>query len=388
VKILFVSREYPPDTGGGGIGSYVAAIAPALAEAGHDVHVLSCAPGQQERDVVDAGVTVHRRAAVRMRGARRLLGKPAALRVEAAVSVWQQCRRLGPFDVVEVPDWLGEGVLVSRFSRVPTISNLHTPLRLTQEFLGRPWTRSDRVADRIERAAVRRSTLTTAPSHLIVDALRERDWLDARSVEIIPLPIDWEQWAAVGDARDTAPVTAVIGRVEPRKGQLELVDAVARANVESASLMLVGWAHDDVYRNEIQERANGSGVDVQWIGQVPRLNLPELIARARVVAVPSTFDSFSMVAMEAMAAGRPGVLSSMVGAAELLDRSAGAVAPPGDAHAWAAALRPYLLDAQVASEAGRAARALVREKADPAVIAARRVECYDRARLASVDTAT
>lgn len=386
MRILFVSREYPPDTGGGGIGSYVASVAPALAQLGHDIHVLSCAPGQEERDVwVADGVTVHRRAAVRLRGARRVLGKPAALRVEAALSVWRQHRRLGSFDVVEVPDWLGEGLLLSQFERTPTVSQLHTPHRLTQEYLGREWRRSDALADRLERAAVRSSTVTTAPSNLIVRALVERGWLDERPVEIIPLPIDWPYWAGVGDVRNTAPVTAVIGRVEPRKGQLQLVEALARAAIDNASLMLVGWAHDDAYRSEIEERAKRGGVDVQWIGQVPRSDLPELMARVRVVAVPSTFDSFSMAAMEGMAAGRPVVLSKMVGAAELLDGSAGAVAAPGDADAWAAALHPYLLDAQAASDAGRAARDLVRETADPTVIARRRVECYWRAQHTNLD---
>src|SRR5207302_4227610 len=42
LRILFVSMEYPPETGGGGIGSYVAIIAPALVARGHEFHVLSC----------------------------------------------------------------------------------------------------------------------------------------------------------------------------------------------------------------------------------------------------------------------------------------------------------------------------------------------------------
>jgi Starch synthase catalytic domain len=49
LRVLFVSREYPPETGGGGIGSYVEAMARALVVRGHEVHVLSCVPGRRAR---------------------------------------------------------------------------------------------------------------------------------------------------------------------------------------------------------------------------------------------------------------------------------------------------------------------------------------------------
>ena len=53
LRILFLSREYPPETGGGGIGSYVHTMAHALAGRGHDVHVLSCVDGQVGEDSLD-----------------------------------------------------------------------------------------------------------------------------------------------------------------------------------------------------------------------------------------------------------------------------------------------------------------------------------------------
>ena len=44
MKVLFVSQELPPETGWGGIGTYVSMISRALAERGVEVHVLSVAP--------------------------------------------------------------------------------------------------------------------------------------------------------------------------------------------------------------------------------------------------------------------------------------------------------------------------------------------------------
>ena len=59
-RIALVSREFPPDHGGG-IGSYVERIVPALAEAGARVHVITRRLADGEREaVVPRGVTIHR----------------------------------------------------------------------------------------------------------------------------------------------------------------------------------------------------------------------------------------------------------------------------------------------------------------------------------------
>lgn len=50
MKILFLSQEYPPQTGWGGIGTYVATIGPALTPRGHEVCLLSCVHNQGHAD--------------------------------------------------------------------------------------------------------------------------------------------------------------------------------------------------------------------------------------------------------------------------------------------------------------------------------------------------
>ena len=78
-----------------------------------------------------------------------------------------------------------------------------------------------------------------------------------------------------------------------------------------------------------------------------------------------------------MAGGRPVVCTSNTGLAEILDGSgAGAVVPPDDPGALAAALRPYLADASLAAEAGTRGRELVRRICSPDRIAAERERCY------------
>src|SRR5208337_3822779 len=100
----------------------------------------------------------------------------------------------------------------------------------------------------------------------------------------------------------------------------------------------------------------------------------------RVFAQPSLFENFSMAALEAMAAGRPVVVTATSGVADFVrETGAGEVVPAGDAHAMANALRPFLRDPAYAAEVGERARRAVRSRLDPDRIAELREKIYDRA---------
>jgi glycosyltransferase involved in cell wall biosynthesis len=130
----------------------------------------------------------------------------------------------------------------------------------------------------------------------------------------------------------------------------------------------------------VAELAERKGVPVRFVDQVPHTDMRRLYAEARVVAVPSHFESFSIAALEAMATGRPIVYTSRVGAAEILrGTDAGAEVPPGDPEAMARALRPYLLDPAHAAEAGRVARTVAQAHCRPDIIAEQRERCFEDA---------
>jgi glycogen synthase len=118
------------------------------------------------------------------------------------------------------------------------------------------------------------------------------------------------------------------------------------------------------------------------VEHLPNPELAEWYGRARVVAIASRFDNFPMVGLEGLASGRPVVCTDATGTAEILaGTSAGAVVPAVDAVALAAALRPYLLDAEAAARAGAEARRLVGEVCAPERIAREREAAYDAARV-------
>jgi glycosyltransferase involved in cell wall biosynthesis len=173
-----------------------------------------------------------------------------------------------------------------------------------------------------------------------------------------------------------------VGRVEPLKGTEVLVRAAAKImEASDIEVVFVGRSSGErdglQYRDWVRKLATQLGAPCRFVDQVPRSELRDWYRAARVVAVPSMYESLSMSGLEAMASGRPVVCSSSTGVAELVaDSGAGTVVPPGNADLLAEALLPYLLDADAARLAGRRGRRLMEDTCSPEQIAAQRERCY------------
>jgi glycogen synthase len=383
LRILFLSIEYPPETPDG-IGSYVFEIAAALARRGHEVHVLSCLPGQAPRDYRDGDVWIHRRDEPRIRGLARLVrGRRTASRIRHAIACWREARRLGlHFDVVETPDWMAEGLIFALLRR-PLVAHLHTPLAVTSRYGSRSPGRDVRWASFLERLTVERARLVTSPSSLLVSELSRLGWLRKSDVRIIRMPLDEERWRPEIEVSSTGPRVLFAGRLEPLKAPEVLVEAAARLGreLDGIEVLLAGRSisHRDgePYGEWLAQRISELGAPCRLLGEVPRAEVARLASSSRAFVLPSRYENFPYAALEAMAGGRPVVCTSNTGLAEILDGSgAGAVVPPDDPDALANALGPYLADASLAAQSGAVGRELVRRICSPDRIAEERERCY------------
>ena len=370
MRILFVSIEYPPETPDG-IGSYVAEIGPALVARGHEVHVLSCLPGQSESDRVDRGVHVHRRGEVRLPGE----GKTTS-RLRHALSCRLEAARLGDFDVVEAADWMAEGLGLAFRRRAPLVVHLHTPLAVTSRYAATPWTLDLRLASALERIPVRRADFVTSPSERLLREVGPR-WLAGKQVRMVRLPIAPREIAPTA----TPPVVLCVGRLEPLKGSDLLVEAAVGLPGEVVFVGRTTSQRDGKpFDQWLAARARELGAPVRFEAEVPRDDLARFYLGARVVAVPSRHENLPYAGLEALAFGRPVVCRSSSGLAELLRQSgAGTVVEDEGPEALAAALRPYLEDPAHAAEASARARELVATHCAPDVIAAQREQVYEEA---------
>ena len=155
------------------------------------------------------------------------------------------------------------------------------------------------------------------------------------------------------------PVVLFVGRMVPLKGLPVLLRAVARANRERQLVAVIaGGAAGCPYSMEMRALAGQLGLtaaQVRFTGPVPHEMLPPYYGAADVCALPSHYESFGMVALEAMACGRP-VIASKVGGLESLvvDNRTGLLVPPGSAADCYRALDAVLGNPQFRDEAGAA----------------------------------
>ncbi|HEY0097032.1 MAG TPA: glycosyltransferase family 4 protein, partial [Archangium sp.] len=123
----------------------------------------------------------------------------------------------------------------------------------------------------------------------------------------------WPQWAG-------RPIVAVIGRLHPQKNQLLAVRAFASGAPADHHLVLAGAVVDPAYRAAVELESARCGVSsrVHVLGNLePDEEIPDLLALAKLVMVPSLHEAFGLIVLEAWAAARPVLLGERSGLADL-----------------------------------------------------------------------
>jgi glycosyltransferase involved in cell wall biosynthesis len=390
LHVLFVSQEYAPAPPVGGIGTYTRALARALAEQGCRVTVISCGSGAPSGVSADGGVTVHRvpLPAPSSRLMRRFAARApqTASRLLLARGVARAIRslKLRP-DVVEAPEWGAEALLLRLATRAPLVVHLHSPMYTLLRRRGRPLTRDQRLAASLERIAARRADVVTAGALAANQVDDTTTWLPPDRIRIVPTPVDQALLSEPPGSWPRPPALVACGRLDQLKAPEVLVRAAARLLPETPGLrvVLIGEAdgrdapkYGD-YGHWVAEVAAALGVPLEITGRLPWSEVVDRYRAASAVVVPSRYETFSMVALEAMACGTPAIVTSACGIAEhqrLLDP--GWVVPPDDPAALAEALRPLLSQPDHAASRGAAARDFVRAHFSPAIAAAARLDLY------------
>ncbi len=150
---------------------------------------------------------------------------------------------------------------------------------------------------------------------------------------------------------DGRPNVLFVGRLEKRKGFGFLLDAfkIVRAEVPQARLLVVGAFDDDDKKPFVEYVRRNRIHGVRFIGRVPEEELPRYYHTCDVFCAPSLgYESFGMVLVEAMAAGKPVVASAIPGYTEVVKSGAeGLLVPPGDSQALARAIIHLLNNPQL-----------------------------------------
>ena len=358
MKVLIVS-PYSWSTPGG-VGAHVGHLARALRSRGHEVRIVAPSEGDVEPGVVSVGRSIP----IPYNGsiARLAFGPRVALRIRVAL------RRARP-DVVHVhePFAPSAGLLTLLNTRLPVVGTFHASI-------GR--SRAYRLAAPALRPLYRRLAARVAVSD---EARRTIEKVfGADGITVIPNGVEWSRFSSLPPP--SGSMILFVGRMEKRKGAAVLVEAFTRLAEKrpDAELVLAGEGPE---RKSVEQAVPEALRErVTFTGRVDPLELPEVFGRAAVVCAPSLGgESFGIVLLEGMAAGRPVVASSIPGyAAVLRDGVDGILVPPGDADALAVALVRVLDDPGAAQAMGRSGREHSRRYDWPNVAAAIE-KVYERA---------
>jgi D-inositol-3-phosphate glycosyltransferase len=250
--------------------------------------------------------------------------------------------------------------------------------------LGEMKTRLGGTVEDPQRSRAERSVLSGA-SRIIAATPAERmqlQWLyqaDLRKVVVIPPGVDLDLFhphpvaevrSQIGLPTD-AQMILFVGRIERLKGLETLLRAAAllqqRGFLSPACpcVMVIGGDPDNPQEEmrHLQELRDSLSITnvVTFLGRRPQTELPLYYSSAQAVVMPSQYESFGMVALEAMACGTPVVASGVGGLLYLVrDGRTGFHIPDSDPAALADKLQRLLSDERLRQELGRHAASVAR----------------------------
>lgn len=209
--------------------------------------------------------------------------------------------------------------------------------------------------DRIERRLLGRARWISADSEYTLEAVRDRV-ADDVDVRLIGNAVD-DAFFAV--SREESDYLLFLGRLDVfQKGLDVLMEAMAlvAGRIATPRLVIAGRGHS-VERIRELAVANGVADHIEVVGAVSDEERLRLLGGAMAVVMPSRFEGWGLVAVEAMATGAPIVTSDAGSLPEIMDGGrAGAMVPAEDAGALAAAIERVATDADHRTELSRAAR--------------------------------
>ncbi len=398
MRLALLSFEYPPETGFGGIGTYAWYQARALARLGHEVHVLAGATEATPlRSSSHDGVTVFRfRAGGRlMRSFARLDRRRLWWTKNRLENGWcmhlglKELRRRFDYDVVEMPECGGEGLLLNWLQRARTVVKFHSPAQLIMPTYD--VRKADHVAcSLVEKVGIRGAGALTSCSRFLAEEVR-RKMAIGRHVEVIANGIDLELFdaeesidarAKFGLPKDRL-VILFSGRMEKRKG-IHLCPEIVESILTKHDVAFA-FAGADLFgfmEKEMLPRLKGQPLkgSVHYLGKLSHLEVGSCMRQSDLFFIPSLWENCPYSCLEAMAAGRAIVASDAGGLPELIeDGRNGLVAKSGDAAAFARQLERMIEDRALRERLGSAARRTLEERYTDTAIAKQSLEYWKKA---------
>jgi len=344
MRVLMLSWEYPPHVVGG-LGKHVAEIVPALAGRGVEVHLVTPRwAGGEPVETVD-GATIYR------------IDPPIVDSGDFVSGTWQT--NLGiearaselfarqSFDLIHVHDWLVAfaGCALKRNFKVPLLSTIHATERGRNR--GELHNDTQYAINNVEWWLTFESWRVICCSHFMAEEVRQYFNTPVDKIDVIPNAISTARSDALNGldlsefrsqfAAPSQKIVFYVGRLVYEKGLQVLIDAVPQvlAQYPQAKIVIAGTGG---MASSLRQQAESLGVgpNVYLTGFISDEDRDRLYKVADCAVFPSLYEPFGIVALEAMAAKTPVVVSETGGLREVVHHAeTGITVHPGDAQSLA-----------------------------------------------------
>jgi glycosyltransferase involved in cell wall biosynthesis len=317
--------------------------------------------------------------------------------LKCSLALWQKflkVHRENPFDVVEAPEHLAEGIFPALTRICPLVIRLHTP---HSKFVAEGYHNLVPSFDlhmvaTLERTAMLEADVLSSPSVDLASYVSKDCGYDLSKIEIVRNPVDAQAFSpdgvqAISEAG--GPIVLFAGRLEERKGIYHLISAVPKVLQKSPDARFVIVGNDtqtSIGKTSVLAdlksalRDSGASEAVNFVGQIPLSEMANYYRSADVCVVASLYDNAPYTVLEAMACGKPIVGCATGGIPEyIVDGETGLVVPAADPDRLAEAISSLLNDKPKRRALGAAARQRVLECFDRDLIARQAVITYELA---------
>jgi glycogen synthase len=325
-RVLILSWEYPPVIEGG-LARHVRKLAEELVAQGTVVDVLT--RGREESPPCEQqnGVSVHRVREPRFpRDLDRFLGWVEQMN-EDMLATGRALADEHAYDLVHGHDWLvaHASAALSDLLEIPYVTTIHA----TEHGRHQGWVDKPPQSNihAIERWMAHRADSVITCSHYMRGHAADIYDIDERRITVIPNGIDPSDLRPVDDlnalrlqfAQPTEKLVLLVGRLVYEKGFQLALDALPEviAKLPSVRFLVAGsGTHEAELKAQAERLGLGEhGVFLGWIGDDA---LHSLYRIADLCVVPSLYEPFGLVALEAMASGCPCIVADTGGLREVV----------------------------------------------------------------------
>ncbi len=232
-----------------------------------------------------------------------------------------------------------------------------------------------------KRLAASKRTKILAVSQALREFLVNESRVSKERIDVVPNGVDLSEYEITKPlaGEEQVPVVGSFGRLEPVRGFEYFVKA-ARTVLDAGhrvEFLLVGAGSEEKRLRELVSMLN---LREQFTFVTESADYSRRIESMNVVVVCPIKEGFGMVALEAMACGKPVIASAVGGIYSLVkDGETGLLVPPKDPDGIAERIISLLRDAEAAGRLGRGARAVVEENFTMDIVAEKTEAAYRKA---------